>query len=205
MDRDFPAHYREGRPFLYADNCYWRCKTKQQWARLIRNGVHLSERLERPADRYEALFRDHSWPLLPWRKGGRSVVVIPPSRYQIAALGCSTWEAETVARLRAITDRPILVKAKIDGNLVEYLSKHDAFALVTYASVAGFEAATLGYPIFATDKCCTWPINAGPLERIETPEYHERLPWLHALAYAQWHIDEIYKLDSEDYAYQCVS
>jgi hypothetical protein len=62
-----------------------------------------------------------------------------------------------------------------------------------------------GYPVFASERCCAYPVSAGPLERIETPEYLDRMPWLHSLAYAQWDLRELPKIDLEEYDYTCAS
>jgi hypothetical protein len=81
----------------------------------------------------------------------------------------------------------------------------ERFVVVTFASVAGLEAAMAGYPVFASERCCAYPVSAGPLERIETPEYLDRMPWLHSLAYAQWDLRELPKIDLEEYDYTCAS
>jgi hypothetical protein len=202
---EFPKHYKSGQPFLYMDNAYWRREPRGLRFRLIHSGVHLNKVLDRPADRFEALNKTAPIVVEPWRKSGRTVVVIPPSTAQKLMLGFHNWEAETVAKLKAITDRPVFVKATKQESLRECLRKQDAWAVVTFASVAGLEAATWGYPVFATERCCAWPVSAGPLERIETPEYPDRMPWLHSLAYAQWCMGDLNKLNLEEYDYTCAS
>lgn len=202
---EFPQHYKSGQPFLYMDNAYWRREPRGMRFRLIHSGVHLSKVLDRPADRFEQLCKAGPITVEPWRKTGRTVVVIPPSHHQKLALGFHNWEAETVARLQKITDRPVFVKATKNNSLRECLQQQDAWAVVTFASVAGLEAAMWGYPVFATERCCSWPVSAGPLERIETPEYADRMPWMHSLAYAQWCMSDLNKLNLEDYDYTCAS
>ena len=72
---------------------------------------------------------------------------------------------------------------------------------MTFASVAGVEAAVAGVPVFATQRCPTWPITAGPIEAIETPVLADRGPWLRSLGYACWHMDELDELDIGNYGY----
>jgi len=134
----------------------------------------------------------------PWRKTGSKIVVIPPTEFQ-KQLGCYHWTEETENRLREITDRPVVVKHE-KGNFAEFIS--DAWAVVTWASVAGIEAAFLGVPVFSTDKCPSYPVNAGPLEKIETPQYPENRHELAcSLAYASWNLSEIKKIAYKDYDY----
>jgi hypothetical protein len=92
-----------------------------------------------------------------------------------------------------------------NGTFRDFMQNHDAWALVGFASAACLEAAVMGYPVFSTPRCCTWPISAGPIENIETPERHERAPLLHSLAYAQWCMADLRKLNLEDYDYTCAS
>jgi hypothetical protein len=205
MHPELRGHYHSGAPFLYMDNAYFRREPRGRTFRLVHSGVHLTRVLDRPADRFERVNKANPVQVQAWRKTGRSVVVIPPSTAQKLALGFQNWEAETVARLRTITDRPVVVKATKSTALLDYLRQHDAWAVVTFASVAGMEAAMAGYPVFASERCCAYPVSAGPLERIETPEYPDRMPWLHSLAYAQWELLELPKIDLEEYDYTCAS
>jgi hypothetical protein len=205
MHPEMRGHVESGAPFLYMDNAYFLRAARGLQFRLIHSGVHLTKLLDRPADRFEALNSVSPIVVEPWRKTGRSVVVIPPSPHQKNALGFSRWRDETASRIRQVTDRPIHVKETKDEPLRKYLADHDAWAVVTFASVAGMEAALMGYPVFASERCCAYPVSAGPLERIETPEYPDRMPWLHSLAYAQWHLRDLPKLDLEEYDYTCAS
>ena len=205
MHPELRGHYHSGAPFLYMDNAYFRREPRGRLFRLVHSGVHLTKILDRPADRFEQISKEGPITVEAWRKTGRSVVVIPPSQAQKLSLGFQNWEAETIARLRTSTDRPVVVKATKSTALLDYLRQHDAWAVVTFASVAGMEAAMAGYPVYASERCCAYPVSAGPLERIETPEYHDRMPWLHSLAYAQWDLRELPKIDLEEYDYTCAS
>lgn len=193
---ELPRHI--GKPFLYMDHGYWRREPLLQWFRLIHDDIHLTHLLDRPGDRWKAQGRE----LAPWRRDGRTVVVIPPSEAIQAIYGDARgWLDSTLATLAARTERPVLVKQK-GPPLPKYLQEKDAWAVVTYASVAGVEAALHGYPVFAGPHCPALPISAGPIEKIGHPVYRDREPWLHSLAYSTWHISEFNQINLEDYHYR---
>lgn len=188
---------REGTDFIYGDHAYFDRGWERHHFRLCRNAHHLTRVMPRPDDRLK------KWKVQiePWRKGGRDIVVIPPSDYYLNIYGLSSWLDDTLARLRLATDRHVHVKAQ-KGRLREcLLEEHDAHALVCALSVAGMEAALMGVPVFSTQHCCSWPVNAGTLEDIERPEYPDRHAWACSLAYASWHADELEKICFRDYWY----
>lgn len=193
-DPDFPSALASGN-FVYCDNGYF---DRRDHFRLIRGNVHLTTLLDRPGDRWDRL----GIKTAPWRKGGRHIVVIPPSQWYVQLLKADKWLAATRNKLEQHTDRPIVVK-QAKGGLEEALQ--GAWAMVTFGSVAGIEAAILGVPVFSGPICPTLPISAGTLEAIESPTLHERRPWLCSLAYANWRISEIPKIHLEDYNYTCAS
>ena len=182
-----------GRDFLYIDHSYLNRGWHNGMFRLTRGWTHLTRILPRPDDR----FRKFNVKVEPWRKTGEKVVVIPPTPFQ-CAIGEHGWTDRTVARLRQITDRPVVVKHS-KGGLPEFLT--DAWCVVTWASVAGMEAMLMGIPVFAASTCCCAPVSSGPLENVERPEYPDREPWLHSLAYASWHRSELDIIRYQDYDY----
>lgn len=185
---------RDGSDFLYWDHSYFRRGWDKENFRLTRRWVHLTEIKPRPDDR----MKKFGVTIEPWRRRGEKVVVIPPTDFQ-RRLGCYHWTDKTVERLASITDRPVVVK-KEKGRLMEFLE--DAWAVVTWGSVAGVEAALMGVPVFAEPTCPAYPVSAGPLEQIETPEYSERRhEWACSLAYASWNINELGKMRFKDYDY----
>jgi hypothetical protein len=185
----------QSKNFVYVDNGYF---DRQNCFRLIRGHVHLTELLDRPGDRWDRL----NIKLRPWQTNGRHIVVIPPSEWYVTLFKCADWLFDTRITLEKHTDRPIVVKHG-KGGLEQELQ--DAWAVVTYGSVAGIEAAILGVPVFSGPICPTLPISAGSLEEIETPTYRELRPWLCSLAYANWRVSEIPKIHLEDYRYTCES
>lgn len=182
--------------YLYVDHAYFKRGWEHGHFRLTRGWVHQTEIVSRPDDR----MRKFGVKIEPWRKSGEQVVIIPPTVHQRATLGCDGWAERTEKRLREITDRPIAIKWE-KGGLREFLA--GAWAVVTWGSVAGVEAALMGVPVFAESTCPAYPVSAGPLERIETPQYAEnRHEWACSLAYASWHTSEFGLIEYRDYDYQ---
>jgi hypothetical protein len=187
---------REGRDFLYFDNPYFRRDEKHIRFRLIVGASHLTQLLPEQPGRVVEVPE-----LEPWRERGRlqRIVVIPPSPTQLLVYGCTGWLPGTLKRLREATRRPVFVKEDKYSSFPEALA--DAWAVVTYASVAGVEAAVAGVPVFAGALCPALPISAGTLEEIESPRRPDRREWLRSLGYACWHMNELGQLDLETYSY----
>ena len=185
---------KAGGEFVYVDHAYFKRGWEKGHFRVCRNELHQTKIFSRPDDRMK------KWGVNvePWRKKGNKVVIIPPSPFQnyIAEMN---WAEKTEKRLKEITSRPTVIKWE-KGGLREYLA--DAWAVVTWASVAGVEAALMGVPVFAGERCPALPVSAGPLEKIETPEYAEnRHEWACSLSYATWSWDEVEKINFKDYWY----
>jgi len=193
-----------GEDFLYLDHAYFNRDWDNAHFRLIRRGIHLTEVKPRPSDR---MAKWHAV-ILPWKKIGRAIAVVPPSHYiaqyhGLDQLAVPAWFERTRERLDAVTGRPVIVRPK-GGPLVPWLAEHDVWAVVTYCSVAGVEAAMAGYPVFSTPQCPSWPVNAGPLEKIDAPEYPEREPWAASLSYACWCVADLPKMKLKDWDYECL-
>lgn len=189
MDQDLRGHIETGADFLYFDHGYWK---REKYFRCIVGATHLTRLLDRPADRWMPL-------LAPVRRGGKHIVVIPPSDIVVNVFRAQFWLERTLQRLAEVTDRPVVVKGK-DGRTMRDACT-GAHAVVTFGSVAGVEAAILGYPVFAGPICPTRPISAGDLSAIECPAEVDREPWLRSLSYAQWKMEEIEKLNLKEYDY----
>ena len=183
---------RGGEDFLYADHAYF--VRSNVTFRLVRGELHPTRILDRPGDRLKA------WGIRvsPYQQGSR-VIVIPPSRYQIAVYGAEGWLDKTLEELKSSTDRPVVVKTDKAIPLAEYLK--DAWCFVTFASAAGVTALISGVPVFAGPYCPCLPVSSGGLKDIESPVLHDRMPWLRSLAYCQWHLSELHRIDWKEYRY----
>jgi hypothetical protein len=197
LDGKAKARIGADEQWIYFDHSYFQRGWHRGHLRCVRNGLHLTKLLKRPDDRMKKFGVE----IEPWRKTGTEIVIIPPSKAQIDVLGCGDWLVNVESRLSEITDRPVICKYSKEPSLRDYLN--DCWAVVTFASVAGIEAAFMGIPVFSTDQCPSWPMNAGTLEDIERPVYVDnRAEVAASLAYASWHWDEMPKIKWDDYNYE---
>lgn len=194
------GHYRElvdtirgwqrtGRAFIYRDNGYFR-RHNSRWLpagaghgyyRWHVNRFQLGAVQAVPGDRWRALGLEP----LPWRRGGRHIVIAPPTPKYIRFHGIDGWLDRTRAALAAHTDRPVVVRMKrTDRPLQRDLA--GAHALVTHGSIAAVEAVYLGCPVFVDESSAAGAVGCTDLSRIEAPVFPDRQPWFDALAYAQF-------------------
>ncbi len=179
----------QGLYFFYIDHAYF-ARGHGKTYRITRNGYEAGPIRVCPSDRVEALGVE----ILPWRRGGREIILCPPTDYFIQAHGCADWLDTTLAKLRNVTDRPVIVRTKPQPGeaaipLPQALST--AHALVTHSSNVAIEAACLGTPVFVSPMSAAAPIGLSDVEAIENPVYPDRQPWLAHLAYNQFSFEEI--------------
>lgn len=177
----------EGRDFFYGDHAYI---GRSVYYRITRNGYQHDGRGEYPPDRFHAFGRH----VYPWRRSGSHVLVCPNSNiyFGLHGLDGDQWLEQTVATLKAHTDREIRVRWKYGSGHIKDALK-DAWAVVVFSSAAALDALIRGVPVFVLA-----PFAAGArmglsdLSQIETPIYpDDREPFLWALAYQQWTLSEI--------------
>lgn len=195
--------YRQekGLPWLYMDSCYFGRRGRlgrkrgpftvdtdeRVRFRLVSRGFQVTSTTPRPSDRFEAT----GFKLRDWRKsGGHIVIAAAPPRY-VALDGIERWLDDTVARLKQLTDRPLVVRRKSDARaLHEDLA--GAWALVTHGSMSAVEAVMLGVPAFVDPEfSAAAPVGNHSIEGIENPAMPDREAWVAGLAYEQWLLDEI--------------
>ncbi len=198
-------YVRGGKDFLYADNSYFDRGPRSGNFRLIRNATHLTTVLPEQPGRAVNVPAPEPWKVVEPGRTRQQIVVIPPSPYLINIWDEPHWLRDTVEEIHAYTSKPVIIKYDKQRPLREYLEKHDAYAVVTYASVAGVEAALWGYPVFAGERCPAKPVSAGAIKDIAEPKYPERGPWLRSLAYANWSVNSIGAINLKEYNYQCVA
>jgi hypothetical protein len=195
--------------FVYIDHGYW---NRGYSFRVIVGETHLTKLLDRPGDRISTnpVGGNTTTPqIAPWKKwhdGRGHVVVIPPSEVVSGVFripgGPRGWMDNMTATLRKYTAREIKFKKEKSPPLAEYCD--NCHAVVTFGSVAGVEAALLGYPVFSGPICPTLPISAGTLETIDKPVYSDnREAWVRSLSYAQYTFDELEKMNLDEYEYRC--
>ncbi len=184
------AHARaHGQYFFYCDHAYFDRGHGRSY-RITRNGYEAGRVRQCPDDRLAQLDLHPE----PWRRGGRSILVCPPTDFFMAAHGCQGWLERTLEELRCHTDRPLVIRQKPrPGEQVPSLHEAlaDAHALVCHSSNVAIEAVLAGVPVFVAPSSAAAPIGSCDLRTIETPLYPERLPWLAHLAYSQFSVEEI--------------
>ena len=150
-----------------------------------------------PADRFEALKVE----IRPWREAGDVILLCGqvPWDASVDFTDHQAWLEDAVERIKANTERPIVFrphpKAKIatpkgctirskDG-LGEDLAR--AWAVVTFNSNAGVDAALAGIPVFVDDiGSMAYAVANRNLIHLDDPQMPDRSKWAANLAYCQW-------------------
>jgi hypothetical protein len=182
---------RSGAAFWYLDSAYIRGPGGNASLRVERNrfwpelseGTHTLERALSIGVQIQ-----------PWRHAGRSILVAQhgPKFGLPWSIDIGAWHATIVDRIRAVTDRPIVVRPKpyspeairLAPPLEEQLA--DAWCVVTHSSTIGVMAALAGVPVFCEPTCAAAPVACTDFSKIEAPLRPEREGWLAELAWRQW-------------------
>lgn len=145
-------------------------------------------------DRWEVLGVE----LKPYRDEGDHILVCGqiPWDASVQDFDHEKWCLDIVHKLKKITPRPIRFRPhpKIARAPLPPI-EHDlerAYAVVTFSSNSGVDAAIAGIPVFALDKgSMAWPVSSHDLTYIHNPLKPLREPWAFNLAYTQWTIEEM--------------
>lgn len=176
---------REGTSFWYMDSAYLQGAT-QRHLRIERNrfwpelmpGSHTMERAEGMGIR-----------LHPWRYDGKHVLICLHG-YKFGrpwSIDIAEWHRTIEARVRAVTDRPIVVRPKLVVQPVPLKADlKDAWCIVTHSSTAAVTAALAGVPVFCEPTCAAAPVGSTDFSQIETPLRSGREAWVAELAWRQW-------------------
>lgn len=144
-----------------------------------------------------ARFRRFGIEAQPWRRSGEHLLVCPQRGIGPAGVAMPKgWGEATVERLRAMTDRPVILrphpgKDKTGPTLPSQLE--NAWATVVWASGAGVKSIFAGVPVFHDFPRWICACAARPLEGadLEDPYRGSRTALKQALANAQWTQEEI--------------
>jgi glycosyltransferase involved in cell wall biosynthesis len=166
-----------------------------------------------PPDRWREMSRTLGLKLKPYRRHGRSIMVIGqvPGDLSLRGLDIVDWMYETALAAQQHSDRPIIVRPHpvtvphmlkeirrrfdgLAGITLDYPPRRpicdvlkDCWVLIAYSSGATIDALIEGVPCVAFSPANpAWPVSDHSLERIEHPTLFEREQWLCDLAYAQW-------------------
>lgn len=175
--------------YIFIDHSYFpstRGYKKDSYYRITRCGINATVFKKTPTNRLASL----NVKCGPWKQSGTIIVLIPPSETMTKLLGLDGWTEATIRELQKHTTKPIVVKHKFDKKpLTDYLI--NAFALVSYNSMAAVEAAIYGVPVFVDKSSPANPIGRTDFSKIEQPIYPDRDNWLAWLSARQWNKDEI--------------
>lgn len=183
----------QGRDWIYLDNGYFRPGHYDGYYRATLNAYQHHGRGDAGPARWEKLGKQ----ILPWRTGGRSVMVCPPGEVYAGLHGFSDaqWLTDTLEVLRQHTDRPLIVRSKPKkGQKIDPLwaSLRECHALVAHSSNSAVEALQFGVPVFCSAPCAASLMGSAEFCNIETPAYPDgREQWAWNLAAAQWTLDEM--------------
>lgn len=182
-----------GREFFYCDNAYFD-GTRQAYFRVTRSALQHSGAGESDGKRLAKL----GVTIKPWRAAGEHVLVCPQSHHFMrTVVGVEgDWQAETMAKLATLTDRPVRLRAwsadkgKLAATLEQDLA--NAHVLVTWSSAAAITAILAGVPAIVLGQSAAQPMAGTSLEQLENPPTPDgREGWAGVLADNQWTLDEM--------------
>jgi hypothetical protein len=205
IDHAYLYHQRHSMFEKYGDfrNCLFRvCKNNYVINKITDTNDHRYLELK------ARFAKDNELEILNWKKGGKHIVVFPPSWWLCKNLGMRAEDVlqDTIDELKKHTDREIRVRVKKIGGQYNPVPLHedlkDCHAVVSYQSSAAAKAIIKGVPSFTiTDKySAAIPMSQTDLSKIETPIYPDnRYEWLCNLANHQFYANEIQSGYAERY------
>lgn len=134
----------------------------------------------------------------PWRRDGRYVLICLHSEKFGRPWGIDpvSWNETIEGRVRARTNRPIIVRRKpvnpAQMRAAEPLDEQleNAWCVVCHSSTIGVRAALAGVPVFCEPTCAAAAVGRTDLS-IDDPVYPDREQWIADLAWRQWSRAEI--------------
>lgn len=201
----FTAYRLAGRHYAYFDMGYWdrrpHANKKDGFHRLAVDAWDTRDKMLRgcPDDRFRTTRPPTE--LSPWLSRGQPIIVAGMSAKAAGTHGFQPgqWEAKTEKRLRAITDRPLIHRAKPvgerpPGEPIEALLDR-AHMVVSHHSNTAVDAMIAGVPFFASKG--VGAILSPPkltAEFVASPPHIallDRVALLSDIAYAQWRPSEM--------------
>ena len=176
---------------------------RKVYHRIEKNNMQQNRIMDVPSDRWDKLCEFN--PELKyngWRKNPGSKILLIMSTdkpFDFYGDDRQQWIENTVATLKAHTDREIVVREKsgrserTNDSIYDALND-DVWALVTYNSIAAVEAIQFGIPAFSLAPTAASTVSSTDLTQIENPpkpdeELIQR--WLWSIAYGQFSLTEL--------------
>ncbi len=200
--------WKDGRNFAYVDTGYFGNRPSSSnpqgwkfWHRIVWNDLQHNKIIPRTADRWERL----GIKMQPRRTTGTKILITAPDEKPCVFYGIDLqqWIDSTVNTLKQLTDRPIelrqraknVVKLNRGDNGSFESAVADAFAVVSFNSVAAVESVMMGVPVFVlAPTSAALPVANTDLGNINQPWYPDddlREAWARHLAYGQFHVKEM--------------
>jgi hypothetical protein len=176
---------------------------RKVYHRIEKNAMQQTRIMDVPDDRWNKLC-DFNPELVyrGWKKkpGSKILLIMSTDKpFEFYGDNREQWIDNTIATLRAHTDREIVVREKAgrsdrtDDSIYDALAD-DVWALVTYNSIAAVEAIQFGIPAFSLAPTAASAVSSTDLTQIENPlkpdeELIQR--WLWSIAYGQFSLTEL--------------
>tara|TARA_R110001592_G_scaffold192795_9_gene439794 strand:+ start:3295 stop:4686 length:1392 start_codon:yes stop_codon:yes gene_type:complete len=170
--------------------------------KIIKNGFHISELIDRPSDRLDSL--EEQYGEVDWksavkkfkkRANKKYILVCPPSSDYERVFGYDNWLDKTVAEIKKHTNMEIKIREKkIRKTIPLTLDLKEAYCTVAPASAVSIESILAGVPTFCSDFSPAAPVGNLDLSKINKPYFpDEKLikKWLNHLSYCQFSVEEI--------------
>lgn len=196
--------WQDKRPFYYMDSGYLGNKISsrnpQGWKfyhRVVPNNLQHGNVIPRPNNRWDALGIK-----LQDRKQGENIVVVFPDDKPCTFYNIDReqWIDTTLNTIKQHTDRPIVIRDRTASRRFRVAASfdemlQDAWATVTFNSIAATESVIAGVPAFVLAPCnAACPVSNTDLSKIDSPWWpsdEQRQAWANHLAYGQFHVREL--------------
>lgn len=179
----------QGRTWYYGDHAFF---DRGQFYRCAKNAYQFDGL---SGDDDPSRFRKFGITVQDWRRTGSHILLCPNSAYFLQRFGAPNWIEDTLTVLRIHTDRSVKIRWKDDKRPIRR-DFVDCWAVITFTSNAGVEAALAGIPVFATRACAALSMGWGDLSKIEQPVMPDgRDRWAARLANNQWSLSEMARGD----------
>jgi hypothetical protein len=184
---------RLGVDWYYGDHGFFR---RGQYFRVTKNAYQPTGDGDASRTRWDALHVN----LAPaWQTTGSAVILCPNSPLYMehhTGMAADEWVDDVTAQIKSVTDRPIILRWKVDAKQRPlYVDLQEAWIVVAYSSASAVEALAAGVPVCTLASwASTARMGISDLAQIETPIYPDiqaRDQFLFNLADAQWTLDEI--------------
>lgn len=164
--------------------------------------------------RWQKISKNLNISLKPYRTSGTHILICCQRNggWSMKGKPVEQWLSETIAKVKAFSDRPIVVRPhpgdkkwrnylKISHPNVTLSTNHiiqdlsNAWATVLHNSSPAVASAIEGVPVFLTDPDPQFSqaaeVSNTNLKRLEDPKMFDRQSWIEKLSMCHWNFDEL--------------